>query len=119
MSQARAETSLHWIAAITGLVTFSSLAMTLLYLPLPILLIVGAAIAGRWPRTGRWLMWIGAVVLSVCVLPVYTVLLFGPREYLPGAMAVLISLGWKTSLILLPLFDVMLVVDALRAKTMG
>jgi hypothetical protein len=98
------------------LVTFSSLAITLLYLPLPFLLIIGASLAGCRPRAAKWLMYIGASVLSVCVLPVYAVLLFEPRGHLSGAMAVLIDLGWQASLILLPLFDVMLVLDWVRAR---
>jgi hypothetical protein len=108
--------SLRWTAALIGLVTFSSLAITLLYLPLPVLLIVAASVAGRRPRTTKWLMYIGASVLSVCISPVYAVLLFEPREHLPDAVAVLINLGWKASLILLPLFDVMLVLDWIRAR---
>jgi hypothetical protein len=42
--------------------------------------------------------------------------LFETREHLSGAMAVGINLGWKASLILLPLFDVMLVLDWVRAR---
>jgi hypothetical protein len=116
MDSNRMRRSLRWIAALTGLVTFSSLAITLLYLPLPVLLIVGASVARRKPHTAKWLMYIGASVLSVFVLPVYAVLLFEPREHLHDAVALLINLGWKASLILLPLFDVMLVLDWIKAR---
>jgi hypothetical protein len=116
MDSNRMRRSLRWTAALTGLVTFSSLAITLLYLPLPVLLIVGASVARRKPHTAKWLMCIGASVLSVFVLPVYAVLLFEPREHLHDAVALLINLGWKASLILLPLFDVMLVLDWIKAR---
>lgn len=33
-------------------------------------MIVGAAVAGRFPRHGRDLIWFGAVVLSLCALPI-------------------------------------------------
>jgi hypothetical protein len=118
MDSDRMRRSLRWTAALTGLVTFSSLAITLLYLPLPVLLIIGASVAGCRPRTAKWLMYIGASVLSACVLPVYAVLLFEPQEHLHlhDAVALLINLGWKASLILLPLFDLMLVLDWIRAR---
>jgi hypothetical protein len=61
-------------------------------------------------------MYIGASVLSVCVLPVYVVLLFEPRDHLPDAMAALVNLGWKASLIVLPLFNVMLLLDWVSAR---
>jgi hypothetical protein len=90
----------------------SGAAMTSLYLPFPILLIVGAAIAGKWPRTGRWLMWAGASVLSVCLLPVYVLLLREMHFAYVDLLILLIDIGWVGTLILLPLCDVMLVIDA-------
>jgi hypothetical protein len=119
----RNDMQLRWVAAGTGLVTFSSMAITTLYLPMPVMMIAGAAITGRWPRLGRLLMWISALALSGCVLPVYLVFLYELlREknfallYPPDSTGMLISLGWLGTLILLPLCDVLLVLNLPKAK---
>jgi hypothetical protein len=107
---------LRWVAACTGLVAVSGGAMTLLYLPFAIILIVGAAIVGKWPRTGRWLMWIGASVLSVCLLPAY-VLLYRKMHFAYVDLSILlIDIGWVGTLMLLPLCDAMLVIDAFKRR---
>ncbi len=90
--------------------------MTSLYLPFSLMLIVGAAILGRWPRTGRWLMWIGASVLSVCLLPAYVLLLPEMHFTYVELLILLIDIGWIGTLILLPLCDVMLVIDAFKRR---
>jgi hypothetical protein len=107
---------LRWLAACTGLVAVSGGAMTSLYLPFPVMLIVGAAILGKWPRTGRWLMWIGASVLSVCLLPTYILLLREMHFSYADLLILLIDIGWIGTLILLPLFDVMLLIDAFKRQ---
>ncbi|MGZ7090482.1 MAG: hypothetical protein ACXVKH_13525 [Candidatus Angelobacter sp.] len=107
---------LRWLAACTGLVAVSGGAMTSLYLPFPIMLIVGAAILGKWPRTGRWLIWIGASVLSVCLLPAYVVLLGEMHFAYVDFLIFLIDIGWIGTLILLPLCDVILVIDAFKRR---
>src|SRR5471032_2303205 len=104
----RFETKLRWCAACTGLVTLSSAAITVLYLPFPVILLVGAAVAGKWPHTGRWLMGIGASVLSVCLLPTYILLLPGLRFAYVDLAVLLIDIGWVGTLIILPLCDAML-----------
>jgi hypothetical protein len=120
IAQVRIEARLRWIAAGTGLVTMSGLAITVLYLPFPILLIVGAAIAGKWLRTGRWLMWIGASVISVCVLPFYVLELpvLMRSFFVPDVPIMLINIGWMGTMILLPLCDVMLILDGFRGRKM-
>ena len=107
---------LRWLAACTGLVAFSGAALTSLYLPFPVVLIVGAAILSKWPRTGRWLMWIGASVLSVCLLPAYVLLLREMHFAYADLLILLIDIGWIGTLILLPLCDVMLVIDAFKRR---
>ena len=91
--------------------------MSSLYLPFPVMLIVGAAILGKWPRTGRWLMWIGAAVLSVCLLPTYVLLLRKIHFAYADLLVLLIDIGWIGTLILLPLCDVMLVIDAFNGRS--
>ncbi len=108
---------LRWLAACTGLVAVSGGAMTSLYLPFPVMLIMGAAILGKWPRTGRWLIWIGASVLSVCLLPAYAFLLWEMHFAYADLLILLIDIGWIGMLILLPLCDVILVIDAFKRRS--
>jgi hypothetical protein len=108
---------LRWLAACTGLVAVSGGAMTSLYLPFPVMLIVGAAILGKWPRTGRWLMWISASVLSVCLLPTYILLLREMHFARADLLILLIDIGLIGTLILLPVFDVMLLMDAFKRRS--
>jgi hypothetical protein len=109
---------LRWITASTGLVTLSSAAITLIYLPAPILLIMGSVIAGRSPRAGRCLMYAGASLLSVYLLPVYVLLL--PEFYrhlsYTDLLGFFIDAGWIGSLVLPPICDVMLVMDGYKRR---
>lgn len=89
--------------------------MTMLCLPFSVMLIVGAAIAGRWPRTGRWLMGISACVLSVFLLPVYVLLLPELRFVYTDILALLIDIGWIGTLILLPLC-ILLLADVFKRR---
>ena len=116
------EMKLRLLAVCTGLVTLGSAAITVLYLPWPILILMGAVVSGRWPHIGRGLMWIGAAFLSVFVLPLWVLLLpaalhskdivFSHKDL----MGTLISIGWIGTLVFLPIFDVALVVDGFRKR---
>ena len=100
-----------------GLVGFCSLAITTLYLPLPILLIAGAGIAGRWPASGRFLMWAGALLLSIFVWPICIVMLLACGEQFTSFdLSSLIILCFDASLILLPLLDVMLIREGIKQR---
>jgi hypothetical protein len=112
----RFKTGLRWLAACTGLATLSSAAITMLYLPFPVILIVGAVVAGKWPHTGRWLMGIGASVLSVCLLPIYVLLLPELRFAYVDFLVLLIDIGWVGTLIILPLCDTMLLLDGFERR---
>lgn len=69
-------------------------------------------------------MLIGAALLSVFVLPVFVAMLpeaLHTREILfsrKDPMGTLISLGWLGTLVLLPVFDVVLMVDSLKRRKM-
>jgi hypothetical protein len=108
----------RWLAASTGLVSVSSLATTTLYTPLPVMLMGGAAVAGRWPRIGRWLMWTGASLLSIFVLPIYFRFLLHPEAgfFSWDTSIMLINFGWVGSVILLPLCDAMLLIDVFKRR---
>lgn len=113
------ETRLCWVAGSAGLAALSAVAITTLFLPFPIMLMLGAAVTARWPRTGRGLMWIGAAVLSAFLLPSFVVLLREFRFEYVDFNILLIDIGWIGTLILLPLCDVMLAVDHYRNRALG
>ena len=94
----------------------SGMAITWLYLPFPVLLILGAAVAGKWPRTGRCLMWVGSAVLTLFLLPTYVVLLPENHFVSTDFIILLINIGWVGTVVLLPLCDVMLFMDAFKAR---
>lgn len=102
----------RWLAACAGLaLTLPCLGITLFYLVMPVMLIVGAAIA-RWrPRIGRWLMWIGAFLLSVLVFPWCVAILLHPASPVDLMISSCIA-----SAIFLPLCDVMLLIDGFKRR---
>lgn len=107
---------LRWIAIATGLAAFCSLAVTLLYFPLPVLLIAGATMAGRWPDLGRLCMWVAALLLSLGVLPIAILFLLEPGKFAYIDLSMVIDLGFYSLLILLPLLDGMLVASAIKQR---
>ena len=114
----QAGNKLRWIAATTGLVAFCSLAITIFYLPLPILLIAGAAIVGLWPAAGRWFIWVGALLLSLGVLPICVLFLLEPENpFRPLDLGSFIPLGFYALLILLPLLDFMLIQEGIKRRS--
>jgi hypothetical protein len=103
---------LRWLAASAGVVMVPGcFSITVFYLVLPAILIVGAVIAGRWPRLGRWLIWIGASLLSVLVLPWCVAIFLHPG----GRVDFMIS-ACIASAILLPLCNVALIVDVVKGR---
>jgi hypothetical protein len=105
------ERRLCWVAGSAGLAALSGVATTILFLPFPIMLMLGAAVTARWPRAGRALMWVSATVLSAFLWPGFVVLLREFHFEYVDFNVLLIDIGWIGTLILLPLCDVMLAVD--------
>jgi hypothetical protein len=105
----RANLKVRWLAGITGCVTaLACLWIGIPFMPMPALLILGCILAGRWPNSGKWLMWVGALLLSVFVMPFCVAILRFPEvpvnhSDLGGIL--LISLV-VASVILIPLCDV-------------
>ena len=100
------------LALATGVMTaVSCFWISVLWLPLPFLLIIGSFIASTLPRVGEWLMWIGAVLLSISLFPIYIWLLRHPEvpvdQYDINGM--IIMAVTVTSVILVPLFDAALI----------
>jgi hypothetical protein len=70
---------------------------------------VGAVIVGGRPRIGRWLMWVGAFLLSVLVFPWCVAILRHPASPVDFMISSCIA-----SAIFLPLCDVMLLIDGFK-----
>ena len=103
---------LRSLAASAGLVMVAPcLGITVFYLVLPGMLIVGAAIAGWRPQIGKSLIWIGASLLSVLVFPWCIAILFHP-----GGGVDLMVFACLASAVLLPLCDLALFFDAFKGR---
>ena len=111
---------LRWSAVGAGLALVPiCFGLTLYELVLPVLLIVGAILAGRWPAVGRWLMSCAAVLLGVLVFPFCVTVLLHLKERPVGSSDInwnLISLGCAASVIFLSLCVVTLVLDFVKGR---
>jgi len=105
--------SAAFVAAITGAVSLS-----LLFPVVPIILIFGAIVQPRFHRTGFWLMWVGALFLSVWVLPIGVTILLGffktPSYHDFNAVGV--TLGWAASFLLLAWCDAALMIESRKLR---
>ena len=95
------------------------LGMGLLFWIYPSLLILGAVAQPRFPRSGRWLMYVGAPILSVWILP-YGVGVVSdgvrnlPRYHDVNSLVVIIL--WAMSFSLVAWCDIALVIEAIKAN---
>ena len=102
---------------VSGLI--GSLSMGYGFAIFPSLLILGAVAQPLFPRSGRWIMRIGALILSIPVLPYGGGLMLLSVKHLYGAhdfnfLAVLTL--WAVSFSLLTWCDVVLLVEAIRGS---
>jgi len=102
------------VAAITGAVS-----VTLLFPIIPSILIFGAIAQPRFHRSGFWLMLVGALFLSLWVLPIGAVILLGSfktlRLYHDFNM-VAGTFGWAASFLLLAWCDAALMIESRRLR---
>lgn len=115
MSSSIVSASIRWLAFLAGC---SSAAFGLAALGSPFL-ILGALIQPRARITGRWLMWLGALLLSQVVLPYGFVIANDGINVLRGNHEnafVLMSSLLAISAVLVCLCDVALVIEALKSK---
>ena len=107
---------LRVLAACTGVAAaLSCFWITVWYLPLPMLLMMGAVFAGAGPRLG---MWIGAFLSSLCLFPYYLLILVHPavpvdRHDINGILLVCVSVA---SVILVSICDLLLVLDGFKRR---
>ncbi len=109
---------IRWLAGATGCLTAVTgcLDAGLGFAVVPGFLVAGAALAGRFPRNGRVLIWFGAVVLTLCVLPVGAgILLLSLR----GGTDPRVRAAAVVSVLLVVWCDVALVTDAVKTRRIG
>jgi hypothetical protein len=80
-------------------------------------LILGAVIQPRAPTTGRWLVWIGALLLSLTVFSFGPGVLYEQARSLDRGGKVDTFVLFLVSLVLVSVCDIMLVIDALRLNS--
>jgi hypothetical protein len=109
---------IRWLAGTTGCVTGAIWFFDFGIGFLSIFLIVGAILAGRFPRIGRVVIWFGAVIASLSVLPLSVWILRldlgtglgrggGDWRVTTGCVATILLVGWC---------DTALVVQAVRMR---
>jgi hypothetical protein len=80
----------------------------------PSLLLVGAILRGHWQRTGTWMMWFGAALLSLWTLPFGARILLSPPPIDRSGMSVFAATA--VTLLLVVVCDMALAVEALRVN---
>ena len=92
--------------------------LSLFFPVVPSILIFGAIAQPRFHRTGFWLMWVGALFLSLWVLPIGATILLGffktPSYHDFNAVAV--TLGWAVSFLLLAWCDAVLMIESRKLR---
>jgi len=107
---------IRWFAVITAGVAgiVGTLGFGLPFVAVPSLLLVGAILRGHWQRTGTWMMWIGAVLLSLWTLPFGARILLSPPPIDRSGMSVIVATA--VTLLLVVVCDIALAVEALRVN---
>ena len=110
---------LRWLALAAGCVSGIALVSFGVLSVFGLLPMVGAAIQRRMPRVGRWVLYVGAALLTYLVVPFGMVALretiktgFFPFDF----VAVTLTLAWLLSPALVIWCDVALVVEAVRER---
>jgi hypothetical protein len=108
---------IRWLAGVTGCLTAVAglPVLSLLSVVVSGFSIVGAAVAGRFPRHGRDLIWFGAVAQSLYVLPFGGMLLLSLR---PGTDPRVTAVA-AAAVLLVVLCDGALVTEAFKTRRAG
>jgi hypothetical protein len=104
---------MRWLAGVTGCLSAATFTFDYGLGLLSIFLIAGALLAGRFPRSGRDLIWFGAGVVSVSELPMSIWLLL---EATHGGSDPRVTAGAAVSVFLIIWCDVALVTAAFHAR---
>jgi hypothetical protein len=103
---------MRWLAGVTGCLTALTFILDYGLGFLSVFLIVGALMAGRFPRSGRDLIWFGAVVVSLSELPMSILLLETTRSGTDPR----VTAGSAISALLIVWCDAALVAGALKTR---
>jgi hypothetical protein len=104
---------IRWLAGATGCLTAATFTFDYGLGLLSIFLIVGALVAGRFPRNGRDLIWFGAVLVSLAELPfAISILLISTH----GGRDPRVTVGAAVSVLLIVWCDAALVTRVLKAR---
>ena len=111
----------RWLAILAGCVAgiTGSLSVSLFFPIVPSLLILGAIAQPRFHRSGFWLMVVGAVFLSLWVLPIGVIVLLGALTTLHlyhDFNIVAGILGWIGSFLLLAGCDAALMIESRKLR---
>jgi hypothetical protein len=104
---------IRWLAGVTGCVTAATFTFDYDLGLLSVFLVVGALVAGRFPRSGRDLIWFGAVVVSLSELPIAAFMLLIAAR---GGADPRVTAGASVSVLLMVWCDAALVTDAFRKR---
>ncbi len=113
-----ASTRIRWLALVAGCsaALAGGVSYSWLFLIQGVPLSLGAFIQPRSPTLGRWLMWVGALVLSPFIIPYGFAMArdMGTLDWTTGDTAVAISLLFLVSAALLLLCDIALVIEGFQ-----
>ena len=111
----------RWLAILTGCVAAITGAVSVsLFFPIvPSLLIFGAIAQPRFHRSGFWLMLVGAILLSLYVLPIGAFILLDSFKTLRlhhEFNVVAVTFGWAGSFSLLAWCDAALMIESHKSR---
>jgi hypothetical protein len=105
---------IRWFAVITAGVAgiVGTLGFGLFFIAVSSVLLVGAILRGHWQRTGTWMMWLGAALLSLWTLPFGARILLSPPPIDRSGMSVIVATA--VTLLLVVVCDIALAVEAFK-----
>lgn len=120
MLSGAASARIRWLALVAGCsaALAGGVSYSWLYLIFGLPLVLGAIIQPQAPTSGRWLMWVGALVLSPFIIPYGFAMArdMGTLDWTTGGTAVAISLLFIASGALLLLCDMALVIEGFQVQ---
>jgi len=111
---------IRWLAIVTGSMTGMAL-LSFLWLSLSgMILIVGGVVQPRLPRTGRWLLSVGAPLLSIWLIPfgggLWWETMKGLNPPPSDVLHLILLLAWLVSPVLLIWLNAALVLEAVKER---
>lgn len=113
--------AIAFIVAIGATVIGGSLGFSFLYWELPSLLLLGAILAGKKPTAGRFVMWLGAAILTVLFLPmgVDELLILRGHYYPPDDYVKQVAAASIAVIVSITAIDIALLVETVRRRKLA